>query len=112
MVNLQFAKIVRIDLLLLLFYYRRNIYKSEEKELIKISKDAAHKLNKEYGVKFGENGISKTTTKHPNYYLCESEYNLRSLLSFYPHDQAKKLLDRIDARKRYFNKKNNRKKGN
>lgn len=73
--------------------------------MIKISKEAAHKLHSEYGVRFGENGISKTTTKHPNYYLCESERNLRALLEFTSDDKAKKLIDKIDEKKRRYNKK-------
>ena len=67
--------------------------------MIKISKEVAKKLHNEYGVPFKENGISKTHTKHPNYYLCESEYNLISLLKIDLNDQATKLLKNIRDRK-------------
>ena len=42
-----------------------------------ISKDIAHKLNKDYGVPFGENGISVSGTKR-KYYLCESTKNMKN----------------------------------
>ena len=44
--------------------------------LIKISKEDAKCLNKEYGIKFGEGGISHSYTKNRKYYLCESKYNM------------------------------------
>lgn len=45
--------------------------------MIKISKEIAHKLNNDYGVPFGENGISRTCShKKKNYYLCMSEDNM------------------------------------
>ena len=47
--------------------------------IILISKDIAHKLNKEFGVPFGENGISTSKTNHKKYYLCESRKNLSLL---------------------------------
>ena len=58
-------------------------YKIERSEIsiIKISKENAHKLNKEFGVPFGENGISSTgklNGRH-KYYLCESRKNLSLL---------------------------------
>ena len=43
-----------------------------------ISKEIAHKLNKEFGVPFGENGISISGTRR-KYYLCESRKNLSLL---------------------------------
>ena len=43
-----------------------------------ISKEIAHKLNKEFGVPFGENGISVSGTRR-KYYLCESRKNLSLL---------------------------------
>ena len=49
--------------------------------IILISKEIAHKLNKEFGVPFGENGISSTgklNGRH-KYYLCESSKNLSLL---------------------------------
>ena len=73
--------------------------------MIKITKKDALKLNKEYGVKFGENGISRTHGHHKKYYLTESEYNLRSLLKFSLNDEAKAIIDKIDAKKRRYNKK-------
>ena len=73
--------------------------------MIKISREDALKLNKEYGVKFGENGISRTHGHKKNYYLTESEYNLRSLLEFSLNDNAKLSLDIINAKKRKYNKK-------
>ena len=56
-------------------------YKIERSEIsiIKISKENAHKLNKEFGVPFGENGISTSKTNHKKYYLCESRKNLSLL---------------------------------
>ena len=46
-----------------------------------ISKEIAHKLNKEFGVPFGENGISSTGKENGRhkYYLCESRKNLSLL---------------------------------
>lgn len=73
--------------------------------MIKISKEDALKLNKEYGVKFGENGISRTHGHHKTYFLTESEYNLRSLLKFCANDKAKEILDKLELKKRRFNKK-------
>ena len=54
---------------------------SEWIKIILISKEIAHKLNKEYGVPFGESGISSTgkfNGRH-KYYLCESSKNLSLL---------------------------------
>lgn len=67
--------------------------------LIKIKKEDAMKLNKDYGVRFGENGISKTHGHHKNYFLTESEHNLRSLLNFTSHNEAQQIIDRLDAKK-------------
>ena len=47
--------------------------------IILISKEIAHKLNKDFGVPFGENGISSSKTNHKKYYLCESRKNLSLL---------------------------------
>lgn len=46
--------------------------------ILLISKEIAHKLNKEFGVPFGENGISLTGKENGRhkYYLCESRKNL------------------------------------
>ena len=55
-------------------------YKNRKKEnkILLISKEIAHKLNKEFGVPFGENGISISGTRR-KYYLCESRKNLSLL---------------------------------
>ena len=61
--------------------YRINTNRKKETIIILISKKIAHKLNKEFGVPFGENGISSTgklNGRH-KYYLCESSKNLSLL---------------------------------
>ena len=61
--------------------YRINTNGKKEIIIIQISKENAHKLNKEFGVPFGENGISSTgklNGRH-KYYLCESRKNLSLL---------------------------------
>ena len=61
--------------------YRINTNGKKEIIIIQISKEIAHKLNKEFGVPFGENGISSTgkgNGRH-KYYLCESRKNLSLL---------------------------------
>lgn len=68
--------------------------------MIKINKNAAQKLNNEFGVPFGDDGISKTKTKHPTYFLCESERNLRCLLKIECNDEARRILDKIDGKKK------------
>ena len=45
------------------------------KIILEISKKLAIKLNKEYKVPFGENGISTSKTSHKKYYICESKRN-------------------------------------
>lgn len=50
--------------------------------LIQISKKEAIKLNKEYGVNYGENGISHTRSCHnkrKTYYMCKSYKNMDAL---------------------------------
>ena len=47
--------------------------------MLLISKEIAKELNSNYGVPFGEGGISKSKSKHPKYYLCESRKNLSLL---------------------------------
>ena len=47
--------------------------------ILSISKNEALKLNKEYNVPFGENGISHTYAKYHHYFLCPSGYNLSAL---------------------------------
>ena len=61
--------------------YRINTKQKEGNNILLISKEIAHKLNKEFGVPFGENGISSTgklNGRH-KYYLCESHKNLSLL---------------------------------
>ena len=61
--------------------YRINTKQKEGNNILLISKEIAHKLNKEFGVPFGENGISSTgklNGRH-KYYLCESRKNLSLL---------------------------------
>jgi hypothetical protein len=48
-------------------------------KLVKISKQEALKLNKDYGVPFGENGISHSWAKYQHYYLCEGRKNIACL---------------------------------
>ena len=59
--------------------YRININRKKVNKILLISKEIAHKLNKEFGVPFGENGISTSKTNHKKYYLCESRKNLSLL---------------------------------
>lgn len=47
--------------------------------ILLISKELAHKLNKEYKIPFGEGGISTSKTKHKKYYLCECQKNMIAL---------------------------------
>lgn len=89
---------------LLLEKFKRN----EEKNLLKITKKEAHLLNKEYDIPFEENGLSKTRSKHPSYYLCESKENLELLLQITTNAEAERLLkeikDREKRRKRKYKK--------
>ena len=57
--------------------YRINTKQKEGNNILLISKEIAHKLNKEFGVPFGENGISSTGKENGRhkYYLCESNKN-------------------------------------
>lgn len=59
---------------LLLSHYGKYLWKKWIK-IILITKEIAHKLNKQYGVPFGENGISTSKTRYKKYYLCESSKN-------------------------------------
>ena len=54
------------------------LYRKKVNKILLISKEIAHKLNKEFGVPFGENGISVSGTRR-TYYLCESSKNLSLL---------------------------------
>lgn len=68
--------------------------------MLEISKEIAHTLHDKYGVRWKDGGIGKSATKHPKYYLTESEYNLRSLLKITQNDEAEKLLKEIRERKK------------
>lgn len=58
----------------------RKYRKSREKELKQISKEVAHRLNREFGIPFScEEGISSSKTKYKKYYLCESKRNMSYL---------------------------------
>lgn len=61
-----------------LFYCEENIKMKVVKIILLISKELAHKLNKEYGIPFGENGISVSGTRR-KYYLCERQKNMIAL---------------------------------
>lgn len=63
----------------LLLSHCGNIKTKVVKIILLISKELAHKLNKEYGVKFGEGGISTSKTRHKKYYLCTREKNMIAL---------------------------------
>ena len=47
--------------------------------IIPITKDEAQRLNKEYGVKFGDYGVSSTHTKHKKFFLTENRTNIDAL---------------------------------
>ena len=51
--------------------------------MIPISKKVMEVLTKEYGVQFGENGISRTYSHKHHYFLCESGKNLGFLKDYY-----------------------------
>ena len=67
--------------------------------MLNISKEIAHELHNKYGVRWKDNGISTSTTKSKKYYICESEYNLRKLLSITKDERAEQLLKDIKKRK-------------
>lgn len=46
--------------------------------MLQITKQEAMELNK-IGVKFGENGISRSASGHNKYYVCENRDNLTKL---------------------------------
>lgn len=74
--------------------------------MIRVSQAEAFRLNQDYGVKFGENGLIAPHSHHKNhYYLTESEYNMRSLYEFSKNDKVKAILNKMDAKKRHYNKK-------
>ena len=62
-------------------YYGKIQNGKKVNNILLISKEIAHKLNKEFGVPFGENGISSTGKENGRhkYYLCESRKNLSLL---------------------------------
>lgn len=67
------------------FLLSKNKNKNIKKEvliILQISKETAIKLNKEYGVPYHDNGISRTgelSKNHCKYYLCESKKNMTIL---------------------------------
>ena len=73
--------------------------------MLEISKEVAHRLHNEYGIRWKDGGISSTSTstykKNKKYYLCESEYNLRNLLKITDSEKAKKLLEECKGRRRF-----------
>ena len=69
--------------------------------MLEISKEVAHKLHNEYGVRWKDGGISTSTTKYKKFYLCESEYNLRNLLKITDNEKATKLLEECKGRRRF-----------
>ena len=76
--------------------------------MILISKEIAHKLNKECNVRFGENGISTTgkgNGRH-KYYLCESEYNIKNLYRFTSDEKVGQLLKKIRENRKRLNEEN------
>jgi hypothetical protein len=70
--------------------------------MLQISKEIAHKLHKKYGVRWKDGGISTSTTKYKKYYLCESEYNLKSLLKITDNEKVKKLLEELKNNRRFY----------
>ena len=74
--------------------------------MILISKDLAHRLNQECKVRFGDNGISKSKSKNPKYYLCESEYNIRSLYKLTSDENVGQLLKQIRENRKKLNDEN------
>jgi hypothetical protein len=70
------------------------------KGMLLISKETAHELHDKYGIRFKDGGISKSATKHPKYYLCESERNLKLLLKIAPNEKVEQLLKVIREQKK------------
>ena len=70
------------------------------KGMLLISKEVAHELHNKYGVRWKDGGISASSTKYKKYYLCESESNLKKLLSITSDEKAQKLLTEIKNRKK------------
>lgn len=76
--------------------------------MILISKEIAHRLNKECNVRFGENGISTTgkgNGRH-KYYLCESDYNIKNLYRITSDESVGQLLKKIREMRKKFNEEN------
>lgn len=69
--------------------------------MLLITKEVAHTLHNKYGIRFKDGGISKSRTKHPKFYLCESEWNLKKLLLIAPNEKAEKLLKEIKEQKKF-----------
>ena len=72
--------------------------------MILISKENAHRLNKEYKIRFGDNGISATGVNkgRRKYYLCESEYNVRCLFKLTSDENVGRLLKQIRENRKKF----------
>ena len=60
-------------------YLRVNYIKERVIFIIPITKDEAQRLNKDFGVKFGDYGISSTRTKHKKFFLTEDKRNISAL---------------------------------
>lgn len=64
----------------LLFHcYMEEITQKEWIKIVQITKQEAMILNRDYKIRYGENGISHTYTKNRKYYLCERMYNINAL---------------------------------
>ena len=71
---------VRFVYLQLLFYcYMEEITQKEWIKIVQITKQEAMILNRDYKIRYAENGISHTYTKNRKYYLCERTYNINAL---------------------------------
>lgn len=69
--------------------------------MIAITKKTMEALIKEYGLEFGENGISRTYGHNHHYYLCESYKNLDKLRKYYNKIGAStEEIDRLHSIKR------------
>lgn len=69
--------------------------------MISISKKEMLALTTEYGVIFGENGISRTHSHNHHYFLCESDKNLKYLKDYRKKNGYKSSdIDRLHSIKR------------
>lgn len=76
--------------------------------MILISKEIAHRLNKECNVRFGDNGISATGMNNGRrrYYLCESEWNIKNLYRITSDENIGQLLKKIREDRKRLNDEN------